>query len=203
MSPPKVLRTNEEQLRRFCDRVIAMQSLPSVRAQTIKATFSIHVEAGKGFRSESQLENEEGFRSLLLEVRKFTLESGDVSFFRIASIVEQAITDDAMRLENRRLLRIWKEWLRTSIVQLDSGAGKHQTAGEWLDLLINGEWFHDDPGKVAEFNAMPADLQDIARASVVRLILAMVQIVGKEAELIQNAFAAGSFDFNETGPAPD
>ena len=60
---------------------------------------------------------------------------------------------------------------------------------------MNGEVFHEDVDKRAAFLAMPQDLQGIARASVINMLLRIMPIIRAERTLIEAGFDRGAFVF--------
>jgi hypothetical protein len=79
------------------------------------------------------------------------------------------------------------------LVQFGDGAGPYRTPEAWFELLMNGEVFDEDAEKRAAFLAMPQDLQGIARASVINMLLRIMPIITAERKLIEAGFDRGAF----------
>ena len=71
----------------------------------------------------------------------------------------------------------------------------NRTPEAWFDLIVNGEVFHDDAVKRAEFGSLPQDLQAIGRATVNAMLFRMLQVLWPERNLITTAFERGALRF--------
>lgn len=150
----------------------------------------MHFGRFEGPPVETHLGDEEDVRSLMTDLRKFLAPDEDVNFNRIANIVELAVTDDEMRDANRHNREGWKIVRTEGLVRSEP---HNRTPEAWFDLIINGEVFHDDAAKRAEFESLPEDLQAIGRATVNAMMLRMIQVLWPERNLIAAAFERGAF----------
>jgi hypothetical protein len=71
-----------------------------------------------------------------------------------------------------------------------------RTPEAWFDLIVNGEVFHDDAAKRAEFESLPEDLQAIGRATVNAMLFRMLQVLWPERNLVTAAFERTAFRFH-------
>jgi hypothetical protein len=71
----------------------------------------------------------------------------------------------------------------------------NRTPEVWFDLIVNGEIFHDDAVKRAEFESLPEELQAIGRTTVNAMMLRMLRVLWPERCLIEDAFERGAFRF--------
>lgn len=124
----------------------------------------------------------------MLDLRKFLAPGEDVYFYRIANIVELAVTDDEMREANRHNRESWKIVRTEGLVRSEP---HNRTPEVWFDLIVNGEVFHDDAAKRAAFESLPDDLQTIGRTTVNAMLFRMLQVLWPERNLITAAFERG------------
>lgn len=189
-------RTDEERLRAFCKVVGDATSRRAVAGKTIKAALILRFgKLDSKPAVETQLGDRDDADALMLDLRKVLAPREDTYFPRIASIVRTSISDEELRLANDHNRRNWGIVLNEGLVQLDDGAGPYRTPEAWFDLLMNGEVFHEDAEKRAAFLAMPQDLQGIARASVINMLLRIMPIIRAERKLIEAGFDRGAFAF--------
>lgn len=184
------MRTDAERLRLFCELVTKARNRRAITGPTLEAGFTLHFGRFEGPPVETHLGDEEDVRSLMTDLRKFLAPDEDVNFNRIANIVELAVTDDEMRDANRHNREGWKIVRTEGLVRSEP---HNRTPEAWFDLIINGEVFHDDAAKRAEFESLPEDLQAIGRATVNAMMLRMIQVLWPERNLIAAAFERGAF----------
>ena len=138
---------------------------------------------------ETNLGDDEDVRSLLLEVRKFFSDKEDVHFPRIANLVELAVKDKDEELHdaNRANRQSWKQALGSSGITLHAN-GINYVPERCFDIVINGQMFHDDAAKAAEFEHLPPELQAWVLTNVNAVVLAVLRILHAERNLIMAAF---------------
>lgn len=186
------MRTDAERLRLFCELVEKARGRRAITRPTIEAGFTLHFGRFEGPAVETQLGDEEDVRSLMTDLRKFLAPGEDVYFYRIANIVELAVTDQEMRGANRHNREGWKIVRTEGLVRSEP---HNRTPEAWFDLIVNGEVFHDDAVKRAEFGSLPEDLQAIGRATVNAMLFRMLQVLWPERNLITTAFERGALRF--------
>lgn len=135
--------------------------------------------------------DDEDVRSLLLEVRKFFADREDVHFPHIANLVERFVDDDELRNANRVNPQGWKQALgRGSGIALHAN-GVNYNPERCFDIVINGQLFHDDAAKAAEFERLPSQFQGWVLTNVNAVVLAVLGILQAERNLIMEAFDRG------------
>jgi hypothetical protein len=186
-------RTDEERLRLFCEVVAKAQSRRAAADRTIKAGLTLRFGQFEGTAVETRLGDKDDVHALLIDLRKFLAKGGDICFFDIARIVRGVVTDPEMKDANEHNRSNWKIVLSEGLVKMEGW--KHRTPEAWFDLIVNGEIFHDDATKLAEFQSLPDDVQAIARVSVNAMLLRMLPILRAERLLIETAFERRAFNF--------
>jgi hypothetical protein len=186
------MRTDAERLRLFCELVEKARNRRAITVPTLEAGFTLHFGRFEGPAVETRLGDEEDVRSLMTDLRKFLAPGEDVYFYRIANIVERAVTDDEMREANRHNRDGWKIVRTEGLVRSEPHG---RTPEDWFDLLVNGEVFHDDVAKRAEFESLPEDLQAIGRTTVNAMLFRMLQVLWPEKNLIAAGLERESFIF--------
>jgi len=176
----------------LCELVAKARGRRAITGPTIEAGFTLHFGRFEGPAVETQLGDEDDVRSLMADLRKFLAPGEDVYFHRIANIVERAVTDEEMREANRHNREGWKIVRTEGLVRSEP---HNRTPETWFDLIVNGEVFHDDEAKRAEFESLPEDLQAIGRATVNAMLFRMLQVLWPERNLVTAAFERGAFRF--------
>jgi hypothetical protein len=192
------VRTDEERLRLFCDRVAEAVARRAITDRTVSARFTIGWSEEDGLRAVLFLGDDEDARSLLVAVRPFFSNGDDVHFNRIANIVERLVTDPELHEANRVNRESWKAALAGDL-QL-SADGAHYNHGGCFDLLVNGVLFHHDRDKIAEFERLDPLSQNLVRRNVNGLVLRALRILHVERNLINAAFERRAVAPAETSP---
>jgi len=186
-----VRRTDEQRLRLFCDRVDYAISLRAVRDGTITSGFQLSFSSEDGVRLEADLGDNDDTRSLVVEIRKFLMDREDVHFFGIANIVERTVKDAELHDANRKNRESWMRELRGADIGIHAD-GVHYAPERCFDLVVNGDMFHDDAAKAAEFARLDPMLQLLARRNMHRLVIRALTIHQLERNLINEAFERGA-----------
>jgi hypothetical protein len=194
---PLLMRTDAERLRLFCELVTKARNRRAITGPTLEAGFTLHFGRYEGPAVETQLGDEDDARSLMADLRKFLAPGEDVYFDRIANIVERAVTDEEMRDASRRNRENWKIVRTEGLVRSEP---HNRTPETWFDLIVNGEVFHDDAAKRAEFESLSEDLQAIGRATVNAMLFRMLQVLWPERNLITAGLERGAFRFPPPTP---
>lgn len=189
---PLPMRTDAERLRLFCELVTKARNRRAITGPTLEAGFTLHFGRFEGPAVETSLGDEDDVRSLMADLRKFLAPGEDVYFYRVANIVERSVTDEEMRGANRHNREGWKIVRTEGLVRSEP---HNRTPEAWFDLIVNGEVFHDDAAKRAEFERLPEDLQATGRATVNAMLFRMLQVLWPERNLVTAAFERGAFRF--------
>jgi hypothetical protein len=187
-APPK--RTNAGRLRLFCEVVEKARWRRAITGPTIEAGIKFHFSHYEDPSVETRLGDEDDVRSLMADLRKFLSDDSDVHFYGIANIVELSVTDDEMKDANRHNREGWKSALTESALPFRP---QNRSPEAWFDLIVNGEVFHDDADKRAEFESLPEDLQAIGRTTVNAMMIRMLGVLWPERNLIADALERGAF----------
>ena len=113
----------------------------------------------------------------------------DVYFYGVANIIEKTVTDDELHKANRLNREAWKHACAGGI-QLHA-VGVNYTPERCFDLVVNGELFHDDADKAAEFERLDAISRDFVHARANGLVIQALKILHVERNVINSAFERG------------
>lgn len=184
-------RTDEDRLRLFVDRVERIMERRAVKERTIQAHFNLTANQ-EGTTMVVDLGDDEDMRSLLLDIRMFLADREDIVYRRISNILSRRLTDDELRDANEYNRKEWERALRGQMsLVIDE---KAYTSGELFDLVVNGEIFHNDEAKAAEFEAIPDMMKSMALVNVNSMIIELIRIVHHERNVISRALATGALD---------
>jgi hypothetical protein len=186
------VRSDDERLRLFCDRVARALSRRAVTEGTIAASFNVRWTEDEGLRIDTNLGDDEDVCSLLLEIRKFFSDREDVYFPRIANIVEQVVADAELREANRANRQSWKRALAGVGGIALHADGINYTPERCFDVVVNGELFHDDRDKAIAFERLVPEFRAFVLTSVNSLIIQVLGILHAERALITEAFERGA-----------
>jgi hypothetical protein len=159
----------------FSQKVDELLLRRAIRENTVDSGFSLSFRHDPetdqpNSALEFQVGDEEDFRSLLVAFRPFVSESEDVFCNRIHNDLLQVITDDAeLRADAETAKADWRTTLRGPI-QFYVNETPY-TALKAFDLVINGELFHSDEQKAAQFANMPSFMQEFLRDAIRTMVL--------------------------------
>lgn len=170
----------------FVSRVESASERRAVRENTIGASFSLSGNAQTGESSFStHVGDEEDLRSLLLVFRSFMAPNEDVHASAIFNLIDQRVTDEAMRTTARSLRADWNSTMEGSVRVIANG--ETFTAKDCFDMRVNGELFHDDPVKKSKYDQLPGFLQGMVDQQMAALTIGGLQILAAVRDLVRQA----------------
>jgi len=186
-------RNPEARLRLFAATVENMiTERAGVIEGTLQADMTIAVDAD-GTRFSFEFGNDEHFRSLLLDLRKFFAPREDVYFEGICQILDAALQDAELREAAGHNLSWWRA-AQEGKFQLMAD-GKRYTAKAAFDLIVNGHLFHLDEAKAAEYDAFPDYIQKSLDINMRQLCMTAVNILVPHRNLVEAAFERSALRF--------
>ncbi len=159
-----------DRLKLFVDRVDRTAGRRAIVDQTVRAHFSLRSDAEAGASTfTTDAGDEEDLRSLLLDFRSFLSPTEDVFANRIFNILEQTLLDEELKQANRQNREAWKLACHGYISVVVNE--KVYTAEQCFDLIVNGDLFHMDEQKAAEFSSLPLVMRSMMSQQMISLVL--------------------------------
>lgn len=122
-------------------------------ADGLRNSFNISWDQAQGLQVTVTQHDEEDLRSFLVDFRKFVLRKEATNLDRIYNLCETAVTSDDLRQRLRRSREVWKDAQRGSGIRIVFNE-RDLTPTHVMDLWLNGYYFHNDDGKLAELRSI-------------------------------------------------
>lgn len=146
--------TPTESFQRFVEYVERLHSRQLIKENDLRAWAEIKGDTAAGSLEVRHHEpDEENLRSYLLAFRKCVSDKEPVFVNRIFNLAHRHITDDELVEFLAGARQAWKQSMREGTMGFVVN-DEQVTPEEFMDLWINGEYFHDDPEKRARLEAL-------------------------------------------------
>jgi hypothetical protein len=187
--------TPEERLAAFCRVTDAARERRAIKDGTLAASVTYSVEQGGPETVTADHGDDEDFRSLMLDVRKFVLNDEAASFNAVANVLHTKLTDDDLRDAAAHNRAAWNEAMRgNGVLHGDDGAPIR--ADRMFQVVTYGGMFHDDLELIAEWDGLDPLFQAMYRAEVTTLVTRCVEVAAAQCNLIQKALNEGKIDLS-------
>jgi len=187
--------TPAERLAAFCRVTDAALGRRAIEGRTLAASVTYSVGQDRPETVTADHGDDEDFRSLMLDFRKFTLNDEAASFNAVANVLHKRLTDDALRDAAVHNRATWKEAMEGNGVLRDE-CGAPVRAERMFHLLTYGGMFHDNLGLIAEWDGLDAFDQAIYQAEVTTLVARCVKVAAAQRDLILKALSDGKVDLS-------
>lgn len=190
----------EEQITRFLWRADDLRSRPFFKqGGGLGGSLNIVREEPEGSLSvfgQINLPDEEHVRSFLLDFRKLAvLQGSSVLVTKVCDTCYKALPADS---DLRQRLVDWRRtWIQTQ-KQFTEGIriGDQGVSPEmWADLWINGYYFHDDPVKRRQLEAMFGGMLALAKVNFLNYVINATREIDRLAHLVEEGVSKGIFKF--------
>ncbi len=159
-----------DRLKLFVGRVDRTTGRRAIVDKTVRVDFSLRFDAEvEAYTFTTDAGDEEDLRSLLLDFRPFLSSKEDVCANGIFNILEQALHDEELKQANRRNREAWK-LARHGYVSVVVNE-KAYTAEQCFDLIVNGDLFHMDEQKAAEFSSLSLPMRSMMFQQMISLVI--------------------------------
>lgn len=142
-----------ERVQLFLEVGDALLSRRVAREGLFRSSFNLHFEQGKGVSFSSQFPDEEDLRSFMLDLRKLTAPNSEVNFPRVMRSACVALTVEPDEKPLTTLPVAWRKALSSGQIELKVD-GRVWTPSDLLDIWFNGELFHTDRDKAADWSRL-------------------------------------------------
>lgn len=186
-------RTTEDRLRLFADKVDEMLDRRAVRDKTVKAHFTMTGSAESTSMTFDTGDHED-LRSLLVAFRPFTAPNEDVFANDIFDALERHLTDAEMREAALHNHEVWRFAMRGPMMLVVND--KQFQALDCFKLVANGDLFHHDEKKAAEYAALPEFMQRMVFGQMTGLVMDGMRALGPTRYIIVKAFEGGHLKFD-------
>lgn len=188
-------RTPEQRVRLFVDRVErTMATRPGVREGTVHAHFKIEANADRTV-FETTVGDEEHMRSLLLDFRPFVSPGEDLYFNHVCNLIERHLTVEELRATHRYNRAVWKAVTTEGDIGLHVN-GVNYTPERCFDLVVNGDIFHLDEQKAAEYASLPEPMRAWVHNSMVGMVINGFRVLIATRNLVVDAFGRDALVFD-------
>jgi hypothetical protein len=181
----------EWQLEAFLERAERMRRLPILVGGGLSTSWSVTFNQTSGVRFSATEPDEESFRSLLVDLRPFTMQKEPVFLNRVHNLLEQTLTDAGLRETLHETRDEWKRAQRGAI-NVAMNADTYDAATVF-NLWLNGYYFHDDRAKSDALKTFPPILASLSRNLMFSLTTDAVRAVIRTAWVIANANVRGGY----------
>lgn len=137
--------------------------------------------------------DEEDFRSLMLDVRKFVLQEEAANFKAVANLLYMRLTDDDLRDAAVKNHAAWDRAMQGSGVLHDENRQPIR-ADRMFEVIAYGGMFHDDEDRIADWEGLDELYREMYRAEVTTLVTRCVRIARDQRRLIRGALDDGKID---------
>lgn len=179
-------------LTRFVQRVDRVTSHSALqRPQAFSPSWSFSWERGADAEFTREGLSDEEFEGVLTRLRPLITADDALAVRKVWNILETALDGDEYRQAARGLRQALRAAMRSSgfgYVVDDENVPPELL----LDLVMNGQVFHDDIDKAERLQRLVGPVPSIVQHNVEVLVLRTVLIVEDTAELIRRANAAGA-----------
>jgi hypothetical protein len=135
--------------------------------------------------------DEDDLRSLLLDFRLFMSAREDVFANGIFNLLEQRLMDDEFREVARGNRDAWRGAMAGSSGPVIVTNDKQYRAADCFDLRVNGDLFHIDKKKAAEYDVLPEAFQGMVHHSMIGLVIAGIKVLWPTRNLVVDALEKG------------
>ena len=182
-----------ERLEAFCRVADAAVSRRAITENTLVADVTYSVTQGGAESVTADHGDEEDFRSLMLDMRKFVLQEEAANFNAVANLLYMRLTDDALRDAAVKNRAAWDNAMQGDGVLHDENRQPIR-ADRMLEVVTYGGMFHDNPDRIADWDALDDLFKEMYRAGVSTLVTRCVDVVRAQRNLIQKALDEGKLD---------
>lgn len=154
-----------ERLEGFCRVADAASDRRAITEGTLAADVTYSVTSGGPEVVTADHGDEEDFRSLTLDIRKFVLQEGAANFNATANLLYQRLTDDELREASVKNRALWDRAMQGDGVLHDENRQPIR-ADRMFDVVTYGGMFHDNADRVAEWEGLDELYQQMYRAEV-------------------------------------
>jgi len=188
---PKTRRT-EDRLRLFAEKVDQMLDRRAIREKTVKAHFTLTgSEESSSFTFDTG--DDEDLRSLLMAFRPFTAPREDVFANDVFDDLERHLTNDELKEATLVNREVWHAAMRGPMMLVVND--KQFQAKDCFNLVVNGDLFHHDEKKAAEYAALPEFMQRMVFGQMTGLVIDGMRALGPTRHVILRALEGGHLNF--------
>lgn len=185
----------QERLDAFCANADSASSRRAIADGTLASMMMIVVAEGEKPEVEIDSGDEEDFRSLLMDVRKFTMQDA-TNFAALANQLVNRLNDPSLREAAKQNQKAWKD-VQKGRGMLTSSDGQNVRADHMFEVVAYGGMFHHDPTKVAEWNALDDIDRGVYRTQVAEYLARCVDIARSQRNIIRAALAVSTIDLTD------
>ena len=174
-----------DDLRTFNARANSLLSRRILTSGGLSLEFSIKFAQNSPLQFMTREPDEEDLRSFLVDLRPFTMAKERVHLGRTMNLLNNHLTDVALRDAVRLARSDWKKAQR-GVIRLTID-GQNYNAERVFDLLINGYWFHDDAAKRDLLEQIGPIGRLLARQQFIALLQDGIQVVAVTRNIVTAA----------------
>jgi hypothetical protein len=140
-------------LGRFVYQVDQLRTRRVLTEKDLRSAMTMKFEKGRPLTMQYHRPDEEDLRSYLLDFRKFVSPREPVHLNRVLNVAHRHITSDEIVAELAKARADWKKALKSGDVQFFTNEEAYPPE-RIMDLWINGSYFHDEPDKRRQLEAL-------------------------------------------------
>lgn len=182
----------EKRLRLFVEKFDAAVSRRAIREGTIQAGWTLQA-SDESSELTTDLGDDDDVRSLMIDFRSFVSPKEPAFANRVFNELERRLSDDTLK-EHARSNRVHWDRAKAGGGQVVNN-GVIYTAERAFDLRINGEIFHSDEAKRAEWDALGPWIQAMLRTMVNGFIIDGLYALHPTRNLVNQALKEGLLSF--------
>lgn len=162
----------------------------------LKVSFTIRYKDTDGLQVTPANVDEEDVRSFVLDLRHFLSDNEPVHLDRLFNLCLRYLKDDTIKGHVSDARKHWWQIQKQISFELTID-GQQMTPAHVADVLINGQYFHNDPDHRSELGCLSPMLRTTIDAHFLFFVVKATEVILYLANVIRHGLSKGLFAIDE------